>query len=284
MLAGACLISTNSILVKWAHVAPSVSAFYRMLFGGLMLVALLAWQRRFAAPSARQLAWGLLPALAFAIDLFLWHRSIFYVGPGLATLLANFQVFLMALAGVLLFRERLGPAFLGGLALAFAGLWLLVGREWAGFTGTYRLGVVYGVLTGVAYAAYMLTLRRTQLVEPRATPEQLLCFVSLLCAGILFAVVLAEGDSLRIPDLQSWGALLGVALTGQVLGWVLIARAMPHLPTSLVGLLLLLQPSLSFVFDVLLFARPTVAFDWLGLGLSLVGIFVASQSKAGARG
>jgi len=283
MLAGACLISTNSILVKWAHVAPSVSAFYRMLFGGLMLVALLAWQRRFALPSAKQLLWGLLPALAFALDLFFWHRSIFYVGPGLATLLANFQVFLMALAGVLLFRERLGKAFIAGLVLAFVGLWLLIGREWGGFTGIYRLGVIYGVLTGFCYAAYMLTLRRTQQVEPRASPEQLLCFVSLLCAVILFVVVGFAGDPLRIPDLQTWGALVGVALTGQVLGWVLIARAMPHLPTSLVGLLLLLQPSLSFVFDVLLFGRPTFAFDWLGLALSLVGIFIASQSKAGPR-
>lgn len=280
MLAGACLISTNSILVKWAHVGPNVSAFYRMLFGGVLLAAILAWQRRFAMPSAKQLAWGLLPAFAFALDLFLWHRSIFYVGPGLATLLANFQVFLMALAGVLLFKERLGKAFVAGLALAFVGLWLLVGRQWGGFTGVYRLGVIYGVLTGFCYAAYLLTLRRTQAVEPRATPEQLLCFVSLLCAAMLIVFVAAAGDSLRIPDAQTWGALVGVALTGQVLGWVLIARAMPHLPASLVGLLLLLQPSLSFVFDVLLFARPTVAIDWIGLGLSLIGIFVAGQSKA----
>jgi drug/metabolite transporter (DMT)-like permease len=51
---------------------------------------------------------------------------------------------------------------------------------------------------------------------------------------------------------------------------------MPQLPASLVGLLLLLQPLLSFVLDVVLFARPTVALDWLGLVVSLLGIFVAS--------
>ena len=61
-----------------------------------------------------------------------------------------------------------------------------------------------------------------------------------------------------------------------MLGWVLIARAMPQLPASLVGLLLLLQPLLSFVFDVLLLARPTVPLDWAGLAVSLIGIFVAS--------
>jgi len=51
---------------------------------------------------------------------------------------------------------------------------------------------------------------------------------------------------------------------------------MPQLPASLVGLLLLLQPALSFVLDVLLFARPTAPADWIGLALSLVGIFVAT--------
>jgi drug/metabolite transporter (DMT)-like permease len=52
---------------------------------------------------------------------------------------------------------------------------------------------------------------------------------------------------------------------------------MPLLPASTVGLLLLLQPGLSFVLDVLLFARPTVPRDWIGLALSLLGIFVAGQ-------
>ena len=74
-------------------------------------------------------------------------------------------------------------------------------------------------------------------------------------------------------------SLLGLGLFGQVLGWVLIARAMPQLPASLVGLLLLLQPVLSFLLDVILFARPTAVDDWIGLGLSLVGIFIASSRR-----
>jgi drug/metabolite transporter (DMT)-like permease len=54
---------------------------------------------------------------------------------------------------------------------------------------------------------------------------------------------------------------------------------MPQLPASLVGLLLLLQPVLSFLLDVILFGRPTAASDWIGLVLSLVGIFIASSRR-----
>lgn len=275
MVAGAALISTTSIFVKWAQVAPSVSAFYRMAFGGVMLFALLLAQRRWSGVTRRDVLWMLLPALAFAIDLVLWHRCIRDVGPGLATLLGNFQVFVMALAGVWLYRERLGWRFLGGLALAFAGLWLLVGRHWQMVDAQYRAGVWFGILTGIAYAAYMLSFRHAQKEKSARSPAELLCLNSLLCAAVLGLIVAAEGNSFAIPDLPSLGALLGLAVFGQVMGWLLIARAMPQLPASLVGLLLLLQPGLSFVLDVALFDRATVGADWLGLGASLAGIFLA---------
>lgn len=275
MVAGAALISTTGIFVKWAHVAPSVSAFYRMAFGGGLLLLMLLAQRRWQGVNRRDVLWMLFPAVAFAVDLVLWHRCIRDVGPGLATLLGNFQVFVMALAGVWFYREKLGWHFAAGLALAFAGLWLLVGRNWGAFDAQYRLGVWFGILTGVAYAVYMLSFRHAQKEKLRREPAVLLCLNSLLCAGVLALIVGIEGDSFAIPDSQSLLALLGLAFFGQVLGWLLIVRAMPQLPASLVGLLLLLQPGLSFVLDVILFGRPTVGMDWLGLAASLAGIFLA---------
>ena len=68
--------------------------------------------------------------------------------------------------------------------------------------------------------------------------------------------------------------LIALGLVGQCLGWVFISRAMPQLPTSLVGLLLLLQPDpFAFLMDVALFHRVTRPIEWVGLGLSLCGIF-----------
>ena len=276
MSAGAALISTTSIFVRWAHVPPTLSAFYRMLFGAAMLLMLLFVRRQSREFALRDYLWMLLPAFAFASDLFVWHRSIAYIGPGLATLAANFQVFILAIVGVIFFHERLTLRFVAGVALALFGLWLLVGTGWSSFTPQFRIGVWLGLFTGVCYAVYLLSLRRAQAVRPALTPVRALFLNSLLSAAILGMVVLGEGSSFAIPDAQSWAALLGLGFFGQVLGWVLIASAMPQLPASLVGLLLLLQPALSFVLDVILFARPTSGLDWLGLALSLVGIFIGS--------
>ncbi len=276
MACGAALISTTSIFVRWAHVAPTVSAFYRMFFGGLMLVALLVVRRQWRRFAWADVAWLLLPALAFCVDLMLWHRSIRDIGPGLATLAANFQVFIMAIVGVMFYRERLHMRFVAGVALAIVGLWLLVGVGWSSFTPQFRLGVYFGLLTGVSYAVYLLSLRQAQLQRSGLDPVRTLCLNSLLAAAMLGIAMLVEQDSPAIPDVQTWASLLGLGFFGQMLGWVLIARAMPELPTSLVGLLLLLQPALSFVLDVVLFGRSTSQMDWLGLALSLVGIFIGS--------
>lgn len=283
MTAGAALISTTSIFVRWSHVAPSVSAFYRVLFGGVMLALLLAARRQWQRFSLSDAGWVMLPAVAFAADLIVWHRSIWYIGPGLATLIGNFQVFIMAVAGVLLYRERVGLRFVFGLAVAMYGLWLLVGVDWSSLSARFHIGVGLALLTGVAYAVYLLSFRRARLKRPNLNATQLLCLTSLLCAALLAIEVAVEGDSFVIPDLHTWGALLGLALFGQVMGWILIVQAMPHLPASLVGLLLLLQPAISFVLDVIIFSRPTAVDDWLGLAIALIGIFIGSLRTTSAR-
>lgn len=282
MILGAAAISTTSVFVKLAHVGPTMSAFYRMGMGGLMLLVGLLALRQWRRVGVADVGWLLVPGAAFAVDLMLWHRSILYVGPGLATLLGNFQVFLMALAGFVLYREKLGWRFLAGIALAFVGLYLLIGLDWSAVGAQYRLGVMLGIVTGVAYAIYMLATRHAQRSgHVRLAPAQLLCVSSLLSAIVLGIAALAEGESFVIPDVQSTAALVGLAFCGQVLGWVLLTRAMPQLPASTIGLLLLLQPALSFVFDVILFARPTQASDWIGVALSLAGIFVGSYRRGG---
>src|SRR5690606_17803907 len=122
---------SNGLMVRFADVPPTISAFWRMFLGGLMLLAFVLATRGWRPLPRRAWLWALLPGVAFAVDLWLWHRSILLIGPGLSTLLANAQVFFMALAGVVVYRERIGPRFVAGLVLAFLGLWLLLGGNWA---------------------------------------------------------------------------------------------------------------------------------------------------------
>ena len=69
------------------------------------------------------------------------------------------------------------------------------------------------------------------------------------------------------------------------MGWILITNALPKIRASLSGLILLLQPALAFVWDVLFFQRPTTPVNWLGVLVALVAIYLgmAGQSADGER-
>ena len=274
VLAGAFMISFSSVWVALADVAPATSAFYRVFFGSIFLfIAALATGeiRRIGRPAPLPY---LLCGLAFALDLFCWHQSIRGVGPGLATILGNFQVFLMAFCGFMLFGEKLTYRFLFSLPLAICGLLLVVGWNWQTLSPGYRAGLLFGLLTAIFYTAYLLSLLRIQARRESSTRFIPLLLVSCFSSLFLGADVLLTSATFRLPTLTSALSLMALGLFSQTVGWILIATAMPRIPASLTGLVLLLQPSLSFLWDVLFFSRPTSATSWLGVTITLAAIYL----------
>ncbi|GAB4170914.1 MAG: DMT family transporter [Wenzhouxiangellaceae bacterium] len=279
LLAGAVMISFAAVFVRTADLAATTSAFYRMLFGSATLMLLLISQPSMRAGFGRHWPASVLIGALFAADLWFWHRSILLIGPGLATLLANFQVFVLALAGVLWMRERTGWRFAVGLALAMIGLWLLFGRDWTGLNATVRAGILYGLLTACAYGGYLLCLRGFQIRHQRLSPEARLLQVSLVTALLLALLNGFEGHDFAIPDARSLLSLIALGVICQVLGWLAITRGMPGLPASLVGLLLLLQPTLSVLWDVLFFGLRLGPVQWIGAALALAGIYFGLRAS-----
>ena len=275
VLVGAVLISFAPVLVKLADVGPTPAGFYRMAIGGVMLAAIVL---------VRGGAWGgagggylLLCAAAgawFAADLAFWHRSINFVGPGLATILANFQVFVLAAFGIVVLRERASPRLLVAIPVAVVGLFLVFGLDWNALDADYRWGVAFGLLTAISYGAYLITLRQARRRAGRADAMATIATLSLFSAAILAALVRLEGETFAVPDVPNAGILLSYAVVVQGVGWVLISSGLPGLAASRAGLLLLLQPTLAFVWDLVLFARPTSGVELLGAALTLVAIYL----------
>jgi len=279
ILAGAFCISFSAVWVKLATVPPAVSAFYRVFFGFCFLLLICIWRGEYHPLNRRHLAWGLGCGLLFALDLYCWHASIQYVGPGLATILGNFQVFILSTVGVLFLRERLHLRFLMALPLALLGLYLLVGGSWRALTEAYRWGIVLGLLTALCYSGFLLILRKLQ-----AEARSFSFFFNLMLvsgASSLFLGIFLGGTqaSFTIPDGKSWVSLLALGLLSQTIGWTLISKAMPELRASLTGFILLFQPLLSFLWDVFLFHRPTSVINWVGVTTTLLALYLGMQPR-----
>jgi len=236
------MISFSPVWVKLVSVSPTTSGFYRVLFGGVALTLFLIFTRQRLHLSKRVWLVLLLSSVFFALDLWFWHRSVNYVGPGLSTLLANFQVFFMMLAGVLMLGQRPRPIQIVAVPLALVGLGMIVGFDWQSLPADYRLGVVF------------------------ALPTREVAIISIGSAVILGLSATVEGVSLAIPTLSDATWLL-----------LLIASSLPKVSTTEAGLALLLQPTLSFVWDVVFFARPMTAMEIAGAAIALGAIYLGSR-------
>jgi drug/metabolite transporter (DMT)-like permease len=276
---GGALISLSPVWVKLVSVSPTVSGFYRVLIGGgALAVFLLATGRRLEL-SRRTLGLLLLGAAFFAVDLWSWHRSIIYIGPGLATLIGNFQVFFMTLAGLLLLNQRPHARQLMAIPLALTGLVMIVGIDWQALPKDYQLGILFGLVTAVTYAGYMLTLRqaraRAQAKHRSAARE--VAVVSLLTAALLGIAASAEGVSLAIPSVADASWLLSYGIISHCVGWLLIAGSLPKVSAAAAGIALLLQPALSFIWDILFFARDITPQELIGAVIVLGAIYLGSR-------
>lgn len=282
IIIGSSMVSFTSVFVELAHVGPTVSAFYRVLFGGLILMAISLIRRDRLWLGIKNLFLPFICAFFFSLDLFFWHRSIEFVGPGLATILGNMQVFFVALFAVWFLKEKLSWRLMTSIPVAIFGLFLIVRTGWGQHDGAIKLGVLYGLLTAISYAGYVLVLRRSR---PGHNQQSFSIFTNMGWISLLAALLLGisawvePNTSFIIPDLQTWGALLGLGIMGQVCGWVLISKGLPDVDASIGGLAILMQPALAFMWDIIFFDRPTTSLEYLGCVIVLAAIYLGAAGK-----
>jgi drug/metabolite transporter (DMT)-like permease len=142
------------------------------------------------------------------------------------------------------------------------------------------LGSVLGILTAIAYAGYLLLLRKGRDRDRAAGPildSTLACMLTALAAG------LALGDFQPIPALPSHVWLLLLALSAQVGGGVMLALALPRLPAATTSLILLIQPVLATIFAVIILSEAPSAAQYVGVVLVIGGVLLGTARGRSAK-
>jgi drug/metabolite transporter (DMT)-like permease len=273
---GAFVIAFSAILVRLADVSPSTAAFFRCAYALPVLGALaLIERRRYGPRPDRDRLLALVAGVFFAADLTFWHHSIEAVGAGLATVLANVQVVIVGLIAWAWLGERPDSRSLMSIPIVFAGVVLISGAIGAGAYGDDpALGVIFGVLTGISYALFLLILRQGNSdIRRPAGP-----LFDATASGAVFSAIggIAVGDISWAPDLEAQAWLVLLALSSQVLGWLLISVSLPRLPALLTSILLMLQPVSAVFLAALLLSEAPSAVQLLGVAVVIAGVAVAS--------
>ena len=276
VLVGAVAIAFSGILFRLSHVSASTGAFYRCVWALPPLWVLARLEtRRYGRQQPRAIALAWLAGAFFAADLILWHNGIEQVGAGLATVLGNTQVVLVGLLAWAILGERPQRSSLAAIPIVGFGVLLISGVLESGAYGSNPgLGVLYGLLTAVAYSGFLLVLREgSRDLRRPAGPLFTATFASAVGCAAIGAVV---GDLDLTPSWAATGWLILLALSSQVLGWLLISTSLPRLPAVVTSILLTFQPVCSVVFAALILNESPSLLQLGGAACILAGLLTAT--------
>lgn len=282
---GAVGIAFAPIFVRLSEVGPSATAFHRFALAVPFLWAWLAAgqaigggarPRRPLPKSGRDFAILALAGLFFAGDMGFWHWSIRYTTVANATLLANTAPVFVVLGGWLIFGRRFRPLFLIGLAMAMGGTAVLMHTSLS-LSTQHLTGDLFGLVTGLFYGAYFLTIERLR--ARYSTAAIMSCAIPVSAAVMLIAAA-ASGESLVPPTPRGWAVLFGLAVISQVIGQGLIAFGLAQLPAAFASVSLLVQPILAALFAWGLFDEAVGPVQAAGAVVVLAGIWLARRGSA----
>ena len=282
-LLGALTIAFSAILVKLAKVEPSTAAVFRCLYAVPLLALLAARETRlYGRRPWRDHRIGAVAGVLFSADLILWHHSIADVGAGLATVLGNLQVVIVPFLALALLGEKVPRRILAALAPVCGGVLLVSGALEHGAYGVNPArGALLGIATGVAYSAYLLVQRQGSMDLRR--PAGALFEMSLVAAAISLGFGLVIGVDDLAPTWPSAGWLITLALTSQVVGWLLITFSLPRLPAALTSMILTIQPIASVGLGAILLGQEPSALQLCGVAFILGGVISVAVRRAPAR-
>lgn len=256
---------------------PFLLVTFRLLFGLLGMVAVLAW-RRPALPRDRRTLLAFLfmgvfnTALPFV--LITWGETL--IDSSLASILnATVPLFTILLAHFWLRDEKITATRLAGLVVGFLGVVILVSRDLApGGLGGDLWGQAAVIAAAISYAVALTFARRNLRNQPPAVQS----FMVLLFADALMwvATPVAEGPLVLPTSPLAWFAVAWLGLLGSCVAYLLFFHLNNVWGPTRASLVTYTFPVIGLVLGVLFLGeRP----DWrllAGSALVISGIVVVN--------
>ena len=278
LFSGLMFMSFAAIFIKAAEEAPGIiTAFYRMFIASLALaVPFLIYTLKNKGKFIRKgVLLAMLSGLFFGMDISLWSTGVVMSNATVPTLMANLAPLWVGFGTVILYKKRLKRGFWMGLALAIAGILVLVNRD-IGRGNNIIPGALLGIGAGLFYAMFYLT------SEPgRKLLDTLpFLFISTLTSAIyLFIVSLFMDYSFTGYSPKTCLLFLGVGLGVQVCGWFLINYSQGYLRATTVSPTLLGQPVMTYFLAAIFLGEVLTIWNLIGGIIVVAGIYIVHYSR-----
>lgn len=256
-LISAAILSTTAIFIRYlteTYQMPAlILAFWREVFVSLSLLPILGLIRpQLLRVDRKHLAF--LAAYGFVLAMFnsLWTLSVSLNGASVSTVLAYCSAGFTALLGWWFLKERLDWGKLLAVILTLGGCVLVSGAIDPAAWSANVLGIITGVLSGLAYAFYSLLGRKASQngLNPWTTLLYTFAFAAifLLVTNLAFGAYL-PGAAERPSELlwlgnqtAGWAILFVLAIGPTLAGYGLYNVSLVDLPSSVANLVVTIEP------------------------------------------
>lgn len=240
--------------------------FWRCAVGAITLALVCAAKNllRRDAITPRQAALAALGGIAIVGNWLLLFAAYPRASISIATAVYNTQPFMLVGLGAIFFAERLTATKLTWLAVAFAGMLLIVQATPDHADGAdYVSGIALALGAAFLYAIAAIVTKRLSGVRPH-----LIALIQVTVGSVLLAPLVHWG---ALPvHASTWAALgtLGIAHTGFM--YILLYSAIQKLPTSLTGALSFIYPIVAIAVDAIAFGHRLQAWQFVGASAILI--------------
>jgi drug/metabolite transporter (DMT)-like permease len=275
---GAALIGFAPIFVRWSDMSPSWILFYRMLLALPLLVLINLYLNKsviFKIQSKKSLYIAFFAAIAFTIDLTLWHWSIGMTSISNGTIIVNSAPIFVALIYFFYFKEKLTKYFFISLGVTYFGVIGLI-LSANNYTSGNLLGDFFCIIAAFFYATYLVLISRLGKEEALSV----IFYTSLFVCIFSIPSALIESSQILPPTFSELINLFLLALLCQVGGQFMITYSIARISPSGGSIGLLLQPVTATICAAYIFAETVNITQMLFICIALFGIYLARINLA----
>lgn len=289
LAAGVLAAASSSIMIRLAQglgLSSTTISAGRVVFAALILLPLALTRARADIRNlqAHEIRLGLIAGVFLAIHFVAWISSLEYTSVASSVALVTTNPLWVALATVLVFRERLSRLTVIGVLMTVGGSVLIALSDSGGGAGRNALfGDLLALLGAMAVSVYFLIgreMRRTMTLLPYIWLVYSSAAMVLLLIALVATVARGEGlASLVALPPAAWALLLGLAIGPQLLGHTSFNWALRYLSATFVAVAILGEPIGSALLALVFFNEQFRGLQLIGFGVLLAGIVVAASAE-----
>ena len=275
--ASVAIISSASILIKLAHAPVLIIAAYRLGIAALVLAPLALTLRRshLIALSGRDWLHAAIAGSFLGLHFIAWIASLEYTSVASSVVLVTINPIFVGLGMVIIFRERLHPLLVWGIALSVTG-GILIGYSDFQVQGQALWGDLLALLGAVMHSGYLLLGQR---LRQRLDLLPYITVVYGMAALLVLIAAVATQQSFTGYAPATYLVMILLAFGPQLLGHTAYNWTLRYVSAAVVAVAILGEPVGASILAYFILDERLTLLQVAGGALVLLGIYLALRTQ-----